>query len=854
MYCLAAISSAFTLKMISLNDWILRATHPNRILILLCIILVASSAKGLDLDHDGMSDVWQRQYNVATGDTDSDLDGDGYSNIQEALAGTNPRDASDYPRVTGIGISKIPATGQNILNLDWRSTEGVYYLVEESLDLIHWSPRTAFLSQSGQEATPNGQIIAGPGVTTSASLLISIPYPRLFYRVTATTASTVNSDGDRLFNWEEYLLGTNPLLTDTDGDGMPDDWEFVYGLNPLVNDASFDPDGDGLTNLQEYLKGTNPFISDAISGDQLLANSSLFSFSSVGDYYTSTPHYSFVGAGTYFLDSFTSNGKSGQVDGNIFYPSEFQTEIISLGQRLVTQTVLDSAMNDYATQFQTAQSENDTHRWRPLFSPLGNSVLNASAEWLQGQYPAGGPQTELTDASKTGILQFVTVQMAATSDIPIRTVPVQIWMGDFPIAEDHTDATDDSGHFLEPSLYAGTVKFHVSKKFKYPDVCEIPTGVFPQNVFSNVTVISAAEAPNPRAALKINLSPQTPNTSRRLLPIEFEDKTEWSGLDNLSPEKWLMIPQGGSNSVYIHNCEGFEMKMQPNGPTYISPTPSTTLASSRELITFGEGGILGDTESVTFGRGNSFFSVAPLRFTVKLRRELKVTVHPITLTSSTGQVLLIPQHTPSKADLEDYLNNTFGEQANVFCNVTISQGASVNWDVGLGYNQSTEGQGDQHFQILDPGLHDESDEEKAITTATHDRQSDVNVYFIAATPLIADVGAMWVRNPTTGYNSPVLGFAGKAIFDTQGNVFVWDYPSNGSNPDHKWTIAHEIGHFVGALMHSTFDIADNPGYLPGTDNELRLMTDQGSKRPLGPRQLIKYEWDQLQSYFTKNFQ
>ena len=51
--------------------------------------------------------------------------------------------------------------------------------------------------------------------------------------------------------------------TDLDGDGMSDGWEQLYGFN--YNDASDkdgDPDADGLTNYEEYLIGSNPLIAD----------------------------------------------------------------------------------------------------------------------------------------------------------------------------------------------------------------------------------------------------------------------------------------------------------------------------------------------------------------------------------------------------------------------------------------------------------------------------------------------------------------------------------------------------------------------------------------------------------------
>ena len=75
----------------------------------------------------------------------------------------------------------------------------------------------------------------------------------------------LDPDNDHLTNYEEYLIGTDPLNPDTDGDGMPDGWEmdpenrgeqvwnieksrYEWTLDPLnPDDWCLDPDHDGYT-------------------------------------------------------------------------------------------------------------------------------------------------------------------------------------------------------------------------------------------------------------------------------------------------------------------------------------------------------------------------------------------------------------------------------------------------------------------------------------------------------------------------------------------------------------------------------------------------------------------------------
>lgn len=82
-----------------------------------------------------------------------------------------------------------------------------------------------------------------------------------------------DNDQDDLNNYEEYLLGTDPLRADSDFDGLSDGDEVnVYNTDPLNPDT----DGDGLSDGDEIALGLNPLVADS-NGDEIPDNEEKFS-------------------------------------------------------------------------------------------------------------------------------------------------------------------------------------------------------------------------------------------------------------------------------------------------------------------------------------------------------------------------------------------------------------------------------------------------------------------------------------------------------------------------------------------------------------------------------------------------
>src|SRR5437016_6396235 len=215
-----------------------RRRHPHRTIASLWIVLSIISAKsisGIDLNNDGMSDIWQQKYSVPSADANFDYDGIGLTNSQKSLLGLDPRNPNSR-----FHLEIVSDTANNQLHLRLDTVFGKLYQVESSNDLQSW--------------TSLNSAIAGTGSTVE--IIQSLTGGQMFFR--ARFANDIDADGDGLTAWEEHELRTSDNSSDTDGDGMPDAWEVAHGLNPNLNDANSDPDGDGISNFTEFQRGTDP--------------------------------------------------------------------------------------------------------------------------------------------------------------------------------------------------------------------------------------------------------------------------------------------------------------------------------------------------------------------------------------------------------------------------------------------------------------------------------------------------------------------------------------------------------------------------------------------------------------------
>ena len=172
--------------------------HALKLKIFACLLLALllalpaprALAQKLDLNANGMSDIWEQLFNAAGLSASADTDGDGFSNLQEALAGTDPFDANSYPN---IPIFNSTATN---FTVTLPAALGKQYTLQSIQPLTgnwtNWTIETTSVPRTGSTVTLSAPI-------AGASKLFRVGI------------ADIDSDGDGLSDWEEYQLGLDPF-------------------------------------------------------------------------------------------------------------------------------------------------------------------------------------------------------------------------------------------------------------------------------------------------------------------------------------------------------------------------------------------------------------------------------------------------------------------------------------------------------------------------------------------------------------------------------------------------------------------------------------------------------------------
>ena len=132
-------------------------------------------APGVDTDLDGIADAFEilNFGNLTTANATSDFDGDGESDKDEYLEGTDPKNPSDRLRV--VSVAKTTAGGQDTASLVFTTNTSRFYRVDTRTDLLigSWAD------------SPLGTFLPDAAATTSRGVITSPAVNQRFYRVQA---------------------------------------------------------------------------------------------------------------------------------------------------------------------------------------------------------------------------------------------------------------------------------------------------------------------------------------------------------------------------------------------------------------------------------------------------------------------------------------------------------------------------------------------------------------------------------------------------------------------------------------------------------------------------------------------
>ncbi len=157
------------------------------------LLLSGLSRGAVDENHNQQSDLWEMTFGARDLPGGGDQDGDGFTNAEESVAGTDPLSPMDFP---SLDSTPAPEGG---FHFRWHSVAGKGYTLLESADL-----------------TPASWSASLPPVTGDGHLReFTLPSPsttRRFFKLSTTDQDT---DGDGITDADEILAGFDPATNRT---------------------------------------------------------------------------------------------------------------------------------------------------------------------------------------------------------------------------------------------------------------------------------------------------------------------------------------------------------------------------------------------------------------------------------------------------------------------------------------------------------------------------------------------------------------------------------------------------------------------------------------------------------------
>ena len=178
---------------------------------LICVAVVlflgVIAASAFDQNTNQQSDVWEMIFNAAGLVATNDADGDGFSNRDESIAGTDPHSAGSFPWIESASVH-----GDRITNRFY-SAAGKVYQWQGGAEFGSWTHATNVTGSGGEQRVGMHQ--------TGATFFVR-------YAV-----SDVDTDGDGLTDWDEQAVGFDPARNRTDRYEQTDSNRVAVMLNAM---------------------------------------------------------------------------------------------------------------------------------------------------------------------------------------------------------------------------------------------------------------------------------------------------------------------------------------------------------------------------------------------------------------------------------------------------------------------------------------------------------------------------------------------------------------------------------------------------------------------------------------------